>query len=153
METYILKIISVVAWSAFKYIFGFITALGVGFNFVEVLITNVGGGMLGVIIYLYLWDLIVKVYRRFFPKKKKDGIKISKTKRWVVKVILKYEMYGLAFLTPLLLSVPVGTLLAAALEEDKWRIKRFMFFSFLGWTLALYGLKMLFGIHVDEWFN
>lgn len=155
METYILKIASVIVWSAVKYIFGFITALGVGFNFIEVLLTNVGGGMLGVVVYLYLWDLILKIYRRFFPKKKKEGmgIKINKTRRWIVKVVLKYELYGIAFLTPLILSVPVGTLLAAALEPDKWRVKRYMFFSFLGWTLGLYGLKVLFGIRIDEWFK
>jgi hypothetical protein len=153
METYILKIVTVVVWSAVKYIFGFITALGLGFNFLEVLIANVGGGMIGVIVYLYLWELIVKIYRRFFPKKKTEGMKINRTRRWIVKVVVKYELYGIAFLTPLLLSVPVGTLLAAALEPDKWRIKRYMFISFLGWTLALYGIYALFGVRIEEWFK
>jgi hypothetical protein len=70
-----------------------------------------------------------------------------------VKVILKYELYGIAFLTPILLSVPIGTLMAAALEENKWRIKRYMFVSFAFWTLLLYGIYAFFGIRVDEWFN
>jgi hypothetical protein len=152
MQTYILKLVTVVIWSAFKYIFGFITALGLGLNFVELLIANVGGGMLGVIVYMYLWELIVKTYRRFFPPKKKEGIRISRTRRLIVKIVLKYELYGIAFLTPLLLSVPVGTLMATSLEPDKWRVKRFMFVSFLAWTLFLYGLKELFGVRLDEWF-
>jgi hypothetical protein len=154
MESYILKILLVVGWSAVKYIFGFLSALRFDFSFIEVLLTNVGGGMIGVIVYLYLWEFIVKIYRKFFPRKPKakEDIKISRTRRWILKVVVKYELYGIAFLTPLLLSVPGGTLMAAALEPDKWRIKRYMFFSFLGWTLALYGLKALFGIHIDEWF-
>jgi hypothetical protein len=150
MKELIAKYIAVVLTSAVKYIFGVVAALSAGLNFLETLVCTVGGGMLGVFIYLYLWELILKIYRRFFPLKKKEGIKINNTKRWIVKIIVKYELYGIAFLTPLLLSVPVGVILAAALEESKWRIKRYMFFSFLGWTLLLYAIYTLFGIRVDE---
>ncbi|MES2558454.1 MAG: hypothetical protein V4590_01850 [Bacteroidota bacterium] len=152
MKELIAKYIAVVLTSSVKYIFGVITALSTGLNFLETLICTVGGGMLGVIVYLYLWELILKIYRRFFPKKKTEGIRINKTKRWIVKVIVKYELYGIAFLTPLLLSVPVGVMLAAALEESKWRIKRYMFFSFLGWTLLIYAISALMHIKVDELF-
>lgn len=152
MNELIAKYTAVVLTSAVKYIVGVITAVTTGLNFVETLICTVGGGMLGVIVYLYLWELIVKVYRRFFPKKRKEGIKINNTKRWIVKIVVKYELYGIAFLTPLLLSVPIGVMMAAALEENKWRIKRYMFFSFLGWTLLIYAISALFGIRVEEVF-
>jgi hypothetical protein len=152
MNELIAKYTVVVLTSAVKYIVGVITAVTTGLNFVETLICTVGGGMLGVIVYLYLWELIVKVYRRFFPKKRKEGIKINNTKRWIVKIVVKYELYGIAFLTPLLLSVPIGVMMAAALEENKWRIKRYMFFSFLGWTLLIYAISTLFGVRVEEVF-
>jgi hypothetical protein len=150
MVAYILKVLTVILWSTFKYIIGFITSLGLGFGFVETLIYNVGGGMLGVIVYLYLWGFLVKLKQRFFPSKPKQGIKMSKSRRWLVKFIQKYEIYGIVILTPILLSVPVGTILAAALEDNKWKIKRFMLFSFIGWTLALYAIYALFGIRLDE---
>ena len=109
--------------------------------------------MLGVVVYLYLWELIVKIYRRYVPvKRKKEGLKVNNTRRWIAKVVLKYELYGIAFLTPLILSVPFGTLLGIAISKNKWRVMRFMFFSFLGWTLVLYGIYALFGIRIDEWF-
>lgn len=152
MKELIAKYIVVVLTSAVKYIVGVITALSTGLNFLETLICTVGGGMLGVIVYLYLWELILKVYRRFFPPKRKEGIKINNTKRWIVKIIVKYELYGIAFLTPLLLSVPIGVMLAAALEPNKWRIKRYMFFSFLGWTLLIYAISALMHVKVDELF-
>jgi hypothetical protein len=150
MNEQLLKYIGVALTCAVKYIFGVLGALTTGLNFFETLITTLVGGMTGVFVYLYLWDLITFLYRKFVPKKPKvGGIKISATKRWIVKVIVKYELYGIAFLTPLLLSVPIGTLLAAAIEPNKWRIKRFMFCSFLGWTLLLYGIYSLFGIRID----
>ncbi len=153
MKEEIAKYVGVSLTCAVKYIFGVIGAVTTGLNFFETLICTLTGGMLGVIVYLYLWDLIVLVYRQFFPSKPKEGgIKINNTKRWIVKIIIKYELYGIAFLTPLLLSVPVGTIMAAALEPNKWRIKRFMFFSFLGWTLLIYGISALFGIKVDGLF-
>jgi hypothetical protein len=153
MNEHIAQYIGVALTSSVKYIFGVIGAITTELGFWETLICTVGGGMLGVVVYLYLWELLVTIYRKFFPAKpKQGGIKINNTKRWIVKIIIKYELYGIAFLTPLLLSVPIGTIMAAALEENKWRIKRYMFFSFLGWTLALYGLSALFGINVRELF-
>lgn len=151
MKEQLAKYIGVVLTCAVKYIFGVLGALTTGLNFFETLLTTLIGGMIGVFVYLYLWDLIIFIYRKFVPKKPKEGgIKINTTKRWIVKVIIKYELYGIAFLTPLLLSVPIGTLLAAAIEPNKWRIKLFMFFSFLGWTLFLYGAYALLGIRIDE---
>ena len=62
------KILLVMAWSSVKFIIGFGLALASGFSLIEVLIGTVGGGMVGVIICLYLWDLIVHVFRKFVPK-------------------------------------------------------------------------------------
>lgn len=140
------KFLLVMVWSAIKYVIGFGMALASGFNLIEVLIGVVGGGMMGVIVYLYLWHLIMHVFRKFFPKKNKP-VKFSKTKRIIVKIVKEYELYGIAFLTPLILTMPVGTILASAIEPNKWRIKLYMFVSLLFWTLLIYGLKELF--HFD----
>jgi hypothetical protein len=150
MVEYLFKVFLVVFWSAVKYIIGFVTALGFGFNFFETLVYNVAGGMTGVVIYLYLWDFMVRLRHRFFPPKPRTGIKISRFRRWLVKFIRKYEIYGIIVLTPILLTPPVGTILAASIEHNKWKIKRMMFFSFLGWTLLLYEIYKLFGIRLDE---
>ncbi|MCU0442566.1 MAG: hypothetical protein MUE96_09220 [Bacteroidia bacterium] len=145
--------ISVVLTSSVKFIFGVLASIAAGFSLIEILVTTVGGGMLGVIVYMYLWEALVWIYRKVVPQKIKtiDGIRINKRLRLLVKVIQKYELYGVAFLTPPLLSVPGGVLIALAFEEDKWRIKRFMFISFLGWALFLSGLSSLLNIDVQAW--
>lgn len=143
----VLKYSVVIVWSGIKYLVGFTLALASDFNFFEVLLTTVGGGMLGVVVYLYLWELIVKIKRKFFPSKTKT-IRINKFTRFLVKIIKEYEIYGIAFLTPLVLTMPIGTVIASSIEHNKWRIKLFMFISLTFWTLLLYGLKQLLGFDI-----
>lgn len=147
MTELILKYIVVIVWSGIKYLVGFTLALASDFNFFEVLLTTVAGGMLGVVFYLYLWELIVKIKRKFFPSKTKT-IRINKFTRFLVKIIKEYEIYGIAFLTPLVLTMPIGTVIASSIEHNKWRIKLFMFISLTFWTLLLYGLKQLLGFDI-----
>ncbi len=153
MIEYILKVVIVILWSAFKYVFGFITSLLSGFGFVETLIYNVVGGMLGVIIYLYLWDFILILKRKYFPAKPITGIKINKTRRLLVKIIKRYELIGVVILTPIILTVPLGTIIAVSLEHNKWKIKRMMFFSFVGWTIFMYAVYATFGVKLMSMFN
>lgn len=148
---YLLKILTVVLWSAFKFIVGFSTAIVFKFNQFEILICTVGGGMLGVIVYMYLWEGILYVYHKFVPKKQKP-FKINKFKRKLVVFIRKYEVWGIALLTPILLSIPIGTFLAMAIEHNKWRIKFIMFASMCIWAIILIALKLLFKIDATKVF-
>ena len=150
MSVSVFELFLIVLWSAFKYMVGFFMALGYGLNYVETILTTTTGGFLGVIVYLYLWDLLVKIKHKIFPPHPSPGIKINKKRRWLVKMINKYEVYGIVILTPVFLSVPVGTILASMIEKNKWKIKVLMFISFVAWGSVLYGLYRLFGIRLDE---
>lgn len=138
---FILKIVSVVFLSSFKFLFGIGLAMGSGLNQIEILIFCVGGGMLGVIFTLYAREATLKIYHKYYPRKPKP-VKFSKFKRKLVIFIRKYEVWGIAILTPII-TVPVGTLLAAAIEHNKWRIKFIMFCSLSFWTLLIMGVKLL----------
>ena len=140
MEAF-LKILSVVLLCSFKFLFGIGLAFGSGFNQIEILIYCVGGGMLGVVFTLYARDAVLIIYHKYYPKKVKP-IKITAFKRKLVKFIRKYEVWGIAIISPII-TVPVGTILAAAIEHDKWRIKFIMFCSLSFWTLAILGVKLL----------
>lgn len=152
MKELLAKYIAVILTSAVKYLIGVFTAMGTNLNFIETLLCTVGGGMLGVVVYLYLWDGILFLYHKIRPPKPKVHKPVGKHRRWLLKFIIKYEIVGIVILTPVLLSVPVGTILAAAFEENKWKIKRYMFFSFLGWTLLTYGLYALLGVKLTDLF-
>lgn len=145
----ILKILTVIFWSAVKYLIGISFAIGFGFNQIEILLFTVGGGMIGVVVYLYLWDFILKIYRKFVPHKNKP-IKFSPFKRKLVVFIRRYEVWGIALLTPILFTPPIGTVLASTIEHNKWRIKLIMFASFSFWTLLILGLKLLFKIDIEK---
>ncbi|MFN9582499.1 MAG: hypothetical protein ACK566_07525 [Bacteroidota bacterium] len=147
------KAITVIMWSSFKFMVGVFTALGFNFSFPETFMSTVGGGMLGVLAYLYVWEILTALWRKVFPKKKHPGgIKINKLRRIIVIIVRRYELYGIAALTPVLLSVPLGTILAASIEHSKWRIKLFMLVSFTGWCGLLFALSRIFGVAVQELF-
>jgi hypothetical protein len=151
MKELIAKYIAVIATSSVKYLFGIFAAIGADLNFIETLVCTVSGGMIGVLVYLYLWDRILWVYHKFFPKKHSDK-PISKSKRRILRFVIRYELYGIVLLTPIILSVPVGTILAVTFEHNKWRIKRFMLIGFTAWTVVTYGLYKLLGININELF-
>jgi len=143
------KIITVAFFSSFKFLLGFAMAVGFGFNLFESLVAIVGGGMIGTVIYLYVWELLTKIYRKYFPKKT-HHTKFYKHTRWVVRMIRKYELYGVAILSPLVLTLPVGCLIANQIEPNKWRIKLFMFVSLIVWTIICWLVKQVIGL---SWFN
>jgi hypothetical protein len=150
---YLTKVAVVIFWSAVKYLLGFFMAVGFGFSFMETMLYNVGGGMIGVVFYLYLWDFLFHLRMKYFPPKPITGIKMSKTRRFLVRVIKKYELMGIVILTPVLLTPPVGTIISITLERNKWKIKRMMLISFTLWTLGLYAVYTFFGIRLDEVFT
>lgn len=150
MGASILDLIIVAAWSSTKYLFGVSYALFKDFNFLLALICTVSGGLAGVVVYLYCWDGLMWIKHRFFPRKPNATVKFSKFKRWLVRFIHQYGLFGIAFLTPVLLSVPVGTLLAASIEHNKWKIKRYMLISFINWSVLFFGFFQLFDINAKD---
>lgn len=152
MKELLVKYVLIALTCAVKYLIGVFAAITANLNFLETLVTTVGGGMLGVVVYLYMWDGILFLYHKVKPPQPKTHKPIGKHRRKLLKFIVKYEIVGIVILTPVLLSVPVGTILAAAFEENKWKIKRYMFFSFLAWTLLTYGLYVILGVKITELF-
>ncbi len=150
MGDWLIKICWVIILSAIKFLGGFLLALGYGFNPFFTFVCTVGGGMVGVVFYLYLWHFIVIIKNKYFPAQPK-ALKFKTSTRIMVKIIRKYEVYGIALLTPII-SIPLGTVLAAAIEKNKWRIKIIMFISFSIWVAVLIGLQKLFGIDLSNLF-
>lgn len=141
---HVLKILSVILLSTFKFLFGIGLAIGSGFNQFEILICCIGGGMLGVFFTLYARDFTLKIYHNYYPRKPKP-VKFTKFKRRLVIFIRDYEIWGIALITPII-TIPVGTVLAAAFEHNKWRIKFIMLCSFSIWTITILGVKLLLRI-------
>ncbi len=109
----VFKIFTVFALSTVKFFFMLFSAFAMGLSFWEALIATVGGGIFGVVSFYYLSGLIIRLFSKItifkFKKKEKKPKKVfSKKNRLIVKTKLTYGLIGIAALTPVLLSIPVG---------------------------------------------
>lgn len=64
----------------------------------------------------------------------------TRRNRRVVKIWKKYGLTGIAIVTPVLLSIPIGTIIANSLEQNKKKILVYMFISILLWSLTMTGI-------------
>jgi hypothetical protein len=144
------------------------------FTFFEVILYSVIGGMLGVFVFTFFSDKIQLAWQLFKSKFKKTfsnnnysepvadvdkPIKIkytyindkqepkkvfTKRNRRLVTIFRKYGLFGIALLTPVLLSIPIGTIVANSFEPKKRKIFLFMFISILFWSTLMVSLFEIF---------
>lgn len=137
------------------------------FTFFETVLYCVMGGMLGVwaftffsleiqLTYNWIKKQFLKAVKKpqFFskPRTTAGDVQINYTvkvedplvkkiftprSRKFVRLWNKYGLIGVSFLTPVILSIPVGTILLNAFEDNKKKIFIYMFFSILFWSIAL----------------
>ena len=125
-------------WAAAKFRYGF---------GLSVLVT-VCGGMLGVFFFAFVWKEIEIVWKRVFKRELiAKKIKYNKFKRFVVRFRQRFGVAGIAFLTPIILQVPVGTVLAMRLEKNFKKVSLYMLISFLFYSVLFFGL--CYGLKFD----
>lgn len=124
-----------------KFLFAVPTAL-VAYNmtFVEGLIFAFSGGFSGVLAFLFLSKYILSFFDFlksliFKPKPKKKKI-FTRQRRAIVAIKAQYGLIGLAFITPCIISIPVGTILAVRFYHNKGRIAVYMAASVLFWSVV-----------------
>ena len=132
----LLKILIVISLSGFKFLIAIpLSAYQYEFNFIQTLIFSIVGGVIGVFLFSALSNKINKL----FPKKnkvkrtKKRGIKEAIT----IKTARKYGVYGIAAITPILLSIPIGTLIALRFFPEKKKTIPILMSSVVIWSLIL----------------
>ena len=112
-------------------------------------ISNVLGGITGIIVFTYLGSYIrIWLIKRFPHRFNK---KFSRSSRFLVKVREHAGLPGIAFLTPILLSIPVGVLLALDLTTHKVKIVSSMVFSCIFWSAVFFVPYYAFNINVIGW--
>ena len=106
----ILNGVIVLIFSGLKFLAGIAYAAAVGnFGFWPCVILTISGGMMGVYLFASLDLKILYFFNKLFKIKKRTYVKFSKRARLMVKLKSGYGLAGIAFLTPILLQVPVGT--------------------------------------------
>lgn len=140
----ILKIITVLLISSIKFVAGppfAYYSTSYNFHFFETIIYCILGGMMGVYIFNYFSKPIIhgleKIVALVKPHKHRTPKKIfTPHNRRIVKIWKGYGLAGIAFLTPVLLSIPVGSIIASKLVHNKKKIFLYMFISISFWAFA-----------------
>lgn len=89
-------------------------------------------------------DIPVKINYNYIDNKQEQKKVFTKRNRRLVTIFRKYGLLGIAFLTPVLLSIPIGTIVANSFEPKKRKIFLFMFISILFWSTLMVSLFEIF---------
>jgi hypothetical protein len=149
-----LKILSVFLTCSFAFKIGFPTTFMVlDQNFMKVILISCGGGIFGNILFTYLSAAILKSIHNFRVKR---GL-IHKKKvfnsfnRRVIRVKKKFGLAGIAFITPIFLSTPIGAFLAERFFRDKKKIILYLSAATIFWAFALYFILYFFHEGLKGW--
>ena len=129
------KILVVIFLSGIKFMIAIpLSVIKYDFNFIQTFLFSVVGGVIGVFVFSYLSDKIYKlIQKRRQNKIKKRSVK----KAFAIITARKYGLIGIAFLTPILFSIPIGTYLALYFFPEKRKTIPILITSVVGWSLVL----------------
>jgi len=128
------KYISVYLISMLKFIGGPTVGSAVGLSFLETVVLSVLGMMSTVSIVSFIGPGFRKwIVSKFNPQKKL----FTKRNRRYVRIWRKYGVIGVSFITPIVLSPLLGTLLVHAFGGSKKKILGYMLVSAIFWSLIL----------------
>ncbi|HPS45578.1 MAG TPA: hypothetical protein PKZ21_00270 [Bacteroidales bacterium] len=153
----IFKSFQILILSALKFLLAPPLSFKLGFNFLQTVITTTIGGVLGVLFFFFLSELIIRLFKKiwpsiklFFVNKKNRTIpysikpvkatikkKFSFKNKFIVKTRLKYGLWGIAILTPILLSIPLGTFLANRYYKNKKSVIFSLAISVVCWSIIM----------------
>lgn len=146
----LLPILAIIGLAGSKYVIAIALIFAGDFNFWQSISLAIFGGMLGVIVFSYFGDALKNAWNSLFHKNKKNNkIHINRIKRTIVRVRKGYGLAGIAFLTPLILTVPVGSMLASSLYKNRLQVFSYMFAAFTFWSVLLCGAYHLLGIKLN----
>ncbi len=130
----IFKYFTVFILSMFKFVIGPTTGIFAGLSIIETATLTCLGMMTSVTISSF-GGTVARDW--WFNTFRHDRKLFSPRNRKVVRFWLRYGLKGLSFLTPVVFSPIVGTLLAISFGESKQRVIRYMLFSSLFWAFTL----------------
>lgn len=117
------------------------------FSFWKVFTVSCAGGITGNIFFTYLSAGIIKWWEKFkvkYFKKRKHPKVFTKSNRFIIKVKNRFGLYGIAFLSPILLSQPFGAFLAERFFKNKKKVIFALSIFVVFWSVGLYFLFLFF---------
>jgi hypothetical protein len=136
------QIISVFIASTIKLgLVGTPLAAAFKFSFLKTLLVCGTGGITGSFAFGYLSEEILilwsRLMKKLFPNRKKPKI-FTKTNRLIVRTKKYFGIIGIAAISPLFLSIPLGSFVAIRFFKDRHKTVLYMSISSVVWVIILY---------------
>lgn len=136
-----MKELTVIFFCTWKFAATFPVAIyAMKMSITETLIYTNTGGILGIFIFTFFSDFLIKTWDKYWPEKLKFKRKtkkiFTKRNRWYVRIKLRYGLFGLVILTPVILSIPVGSFLIVKYYGIKKKSIIYMIAGIIFWSLA-----------------
>lgn len=133
---------SIIIWSSSKFLVG--TGMALAFlPPLEGFICCIIGGVGGCVVWVFAGNGLQRLWLKHVSNvsKAKKKVVFSKKNRFLVKIRSRGGLWLVAFLTPLVLSIPVGCLFANTLESNPYRVLRIQSLSVVFWLVVIFGFK------------
>ena len=112
------------------------------------------GAVFGSVLFTYLFAGILKwwdkVKEGMFSSKHPKKI-FTKFNRRVIRIKHRFGLTGIAILTPIFLSIPIGAFLAERFYKDKKKVIIYLSISAISWCFVLYFIYLFFYDTLRAW--
>jgi len=138
-ELYLAKVFSVFFLSTVKFLFAPGTAIASGLSPFETIIITSLGGMTGISFFYFFGHWVFQQidawrYRNLSRKQKRI---FTRRNRYIVKFKLSFGLIGLIIVTPAILSIPIGSVVAAKFYYENRYTYPLLLASTVIWSVAL----------------
>jgi hypothetical protein len=124
-------------------------------NYLLALASSCTGAVFGSILFTYLFAGILKWWDKIkegmFSSKHPKKI-FTKFNRRVIRIKHRFGLTGIAILTPIFLSIPIGAFLAERFYKDKKKVIIYLSISAISWCFVLYFIYLFFYDTFRAWF-
>ncbi|HTL83178.1 MAG TPA: hypothetical protein VL651_15800 [Bacteroidia bacterium] len=154
--THWLKVLEVALISSVKFLFAPFEAERYDFNFGQSFAVTTIGGIVGIMVFYYAgtniamwWRHVKAIIKSIFLRKpaavieRKPSRNFTRNRRFVVRVKMKFGLTGIAVITPCIISIPIGTIIAAQFFRRRKPVLLYLTTSLVLWSLILNGLAQL----------
>jgi len=157
-EGILLKQLGILIISAVKFLLAAPASYLLGYSYLHTLFNTTAGGLFGVVFFFFLSRSIFRLYRRYSPgfynfilrtagvslKMKiagspgvSSGKKFTRINRLIIRIRRSYGFPGIVILTPVILSIPLGTFLALKYYSSKRNVLAWLSLSVIAWAVVL----------------
>jgi len=120
-----------------KYLYTPPAIFAAGYDFWGTLIIMLAGGVFGILAWFFAGGLLVRLFSAIIPKRKKPKKTFSRKNKMIVRVKSRWGLIGLVIITPCIISIPVGTLLAVRFFRHDRRTLPYLLISTVAWAIVL----------------